>query len=724
MLASKGIRRTCYPTLAARTRADSARAGLALKLIDKILVVKGVTSFQARTKLEALVREWLLRISQLNRYPKRTILAIADFILLGFALWLTMSVRLRELYVPNTRAQLLVLCAAPAIGVATFFGFGLYRLVTRFIGRQGAVIIPLAVALSALLWTLLLLLSGVQTSAANTPGVALIPRSVLVLYPILGVAFVWGARRVAGLLLRSVGIEVPVFVREKLQNVLIYGAGTTGVRLLEALRRAGAYNPVAFIDMNPTLWRQNVAGLKVHRPERLPALVQHHDVRQVLLAMPMANRHERQAALRQLEPLSVTVRTLPAIEDLASGRVTVSDLRPVEAEDLLGRDPVPPNATLLARNIAGKSVLVTGAGGSIGSELVRQILRQGPLRLVLFDAGEGPLYEIEREAHELLHAKRPLVVPASRAEPEIVAVLGSIQNSALVRRTLVSNSVDTVYHAAAYKHVPIVEHNAVAGLHNNTFGTMVLAEAAKTSGVERFVLVSTDKAVRPTSIMGASKRLAEMVLQARAANGNGKRTVFTMVRFGNVLDSSGSVVRKFRRQIASGGPVTVTHREATRYFMSIGEAAALVIQAGAMATGGDVFVLDMHEPVKIDDLAKSMIRLMGLEVRDEQHLDGDIAIDYFGLRDGEKLHEELLLGENITPTEHPRILKAHEPFIPTGELSRVMDALRAAMDANDLQAIHAALMRAVEGYHPELRQTPQKQPTSDGAPAAADRTDA
>jgi FlaA1/EpsC-like NDP-sugar epimerase len=284
-----------------------------------------------------------------------------------------------------------------------------------------------------------------------------------------------------------------------------------------------------------------------------------------------------------------------------------------------------------------------------------------------------------------------------------VAVLGSIQNRALVRRTIESNAVETIYHAAAYKHVPIVEHNAVAGLSNNTFGTAALADAAQASGVERFVLVSTDKAVRPTSIMGASKRLAEMVLQARSVAGNGKRTVFTMVRFGNVLDSSGSVVRMFRRQIEAGGPVTVTHPDAIRYFMSIPEAAALVIQAGAMATGGDVFVLDMDEPVKIDDLAKSMIRLMGLEVRDEQHPDGDIAIEYIGMRHGEKLHEELLLGENITPTEHAHILRSHEPCVPAAELARVMDDLRAAMDANDLTAIHAALMQAVEGYCPEVR---------------------
>jgi FlaA1/EpsC-like NDP-sugar epimerase len=681
-----------------------------------------VTGFQARATLEALVRKALLRVIRLSRYPKRTILATADFILLGFALWLAMSLRLGEPYVPPSWELLLIFAAAPAIGVATFFQLGLYRLVTRFIGSQGAVRIPVAVGLAALVWALLVLLSGVQLSGANTPTVQLVPRTVVMLYPILGAAFAWGARQLAGWMLRSVGIEFRQHVRGQLTTVLIFGADRTGVQLLEALRRAGTYDPVGFIDNTPTLWGQYVADLKVYRPERLHALVQHRDVREVLLALPKASRRERQAALRQLEPLAVNVRTLPAIEDLAAGRVTVSDLRPVEAEDLLGRDPVPPNATLMARNIANKSVMVTGAGGSIGSELVRQILRQRPRRLVLFDAGEGQLYEIEREAHELLQSKRLAMTPECSAPSEIVAVLGSIQNSALVRRTLEGNGVETIYHAAAYKHVPIVEHNAVAGLRNNTFGIVVLAEAAETSGVERFVLVSTDKAVRPTSIMGASKRLAEMALQARAANGKARRTVFTMVRFGNVLDSSGSVVRMFRRQIAAGGPVTVTDPEAFRYFMSIPEAAALVIQAGAMATGGDVFVLDMHEPVKIDDLAKSMIRLMGLEVRDAKHPDGDIAIEYIGLRHGEKLHEELMLGENITPTEHPGILKSHEPCMPAGELVKVMDALRAAMDANNVPAIHAALMRAVEGYHPELRHLPGSPPVNGSAPAKPDHT--
>jgi FlaA1/EpsC-like NDP-sugar epimerase len=652
--------------------------------------------------MDSLLRQLLM----LGRYEKRTILATTDFLTLGLALWLAMSVRLGEPYVPPSWELFFILCAAPAIGVATFFQLGLYRLVTRYISGQGAVLVPVAVCLSALVWVLLLVLSGVQSTtvkSADAQNVLVVPRSVVMLYPILGSAFVWGTRQIAGLMLKGIGIELPVRNPEKLKKVLIYGAGTTGVQLLEELRRSGTYDPIGFIDMSPTLWGQYIAGLKVYRPERLPAIVQRKEIREVLLAMPRARRMERRAALSELENLTVSVRTLPAIEDLAAGRVTVSDLRPVEADDLLGRDPVPPNADLLARNIAGRSVMVTGAGGSIGSELVRQVLRQGPRRLILLDASEGALYEAEREAQDFIQtAKRTSAAPAVAA-PVLVAVLGSIQNSALVRRTIDSNRVETIYHAAAYKHVPMVEHNAVAGLYNNAFGTAVLADAAEAHGVERFVLISTDKAVRPTSIMGASKRLAEMVLQARSLNGHGRRTVFTMVRFGNVLDSSGSVVRMFRRQIETGGPVTVTDREAIRYFMSIPEAATLVIQAGAMATGGDVFVLDMGEPVKIDDLARSMIRLMGLEVRGEQHPDGDIAIKYIGLRDGEKLHEELLLGDNVTPTEHPRILKSHEPCMPQGELGKVMDALRSAMDANDLQAIHSALKRAVEGYRPEQR---------------------
>jgi FlaA1/EpsC-like NDP-sugar epimerase len=659
-----------------------------------------VSRFQDRAALEATARKISLGLVSLGRYPKRAILAISDLFGLGLALWLAMSLRLGELYVPPSWGLFLILCTAPVIGLATLIQFGLYRVVTRYMGGRGGLLILVAVVVSAVLWAFVVLLSGVQAGEVGFSGVQVVPRSVFILYPILGTAFVWGTRRAAGRLLQSGGIELPMRVREKAKSVLIYGANAAGVQLLEALRRTSTYIPVGFVDPSPTLWGQRVADLKVYRPERMAGIVERHDVREVLLAMPKAQRHERQAALKRLETLTVGVRTLPAMEDLAEGRVTVSDLRPVEAEDLLGRDPVPPNAALLTRNIEGKCVLVTGAGGSIGSELVRQILRQGPRRLVLLDASEEHLYEIEAEVQELLRTRRTATAAGTAAD--IVSVLGSILDAALVRQTIAKHGVETIYHAAAYKHVPIVEHNAVAGLRNNIFGTAILAEAAEGGGVERFVLISTDKAVRPTSIMGASKRLAELVLQARAANGSGA-TVFTMVRFGNVLDSSGSVVRRFRGQIEAGGPVTVTHRDVIRYFMSIPEAAALVIQAGAMATGGEVFVLDMGEPVKIDDLARSMIRLMGLEVRDPEHVDGDVAIEYIGLRHGEKLHEELLLGENVKRTEHPRILKSEEPHLPATELAEQLDALRAGMEVDDVQAIHAVLTRTVEGYRPELR---------------------
>lgn len=635
---------------------------------------------------------------RLSRYTKRFILVVVDLAVLNAALWLAFSLRLGEPFAPATPELFLICLAAPLISVATFFQLGLYRLVTRYISGRVEMLMPAAVGLSSLLWALIVLLSGV-------PGV---PRSVVLLYPIFATLAVWGSRRLAGWLLAQAQVELPAWSAGGIRPVLIYGAGKTGVQLVDALRTADNYVVVGFVDPNPTIWGQYIAGLKVYRPERMAGVIARHEVEEVLLAFPSTRARERQAAVRQLESLKVSVRTLPAMEDLASGRVTVSDLRPVDAEDLLGREPVSPNLELLARNIKGKSVLVTGAGGSIGSELVRQILRQGPRRLVLLDAAEPPLYEIEQEVVEQL-ARLRKEAQGPIEEPAVTAVLGSVGNARLVSDVLHKYEIDTIYHAAAYKHVPIVEHNAVAGLENNTFGTATVAEAAERAGVERFVLISTDKAVRPTSIMGASKRLAEMVLQARAAEGKG-RTVFTMVRFGNVLDSSGSVVRRFRQQIQAGGPVTVTHPEIIRYFMSIPEAAALVIQAGAMATGGDVFVLDMGEPVKIDDLARSMIRLMGQEVRDAQHPEGNIAITYTGLRPGEKLYEELLIGENARPTDHPRILKSHEPFLAAAELARELRELRAAMDAGDAEAIHGMLVRTAEGYRPE-----RSEPLADAA---------
>ena len=640
----------------------------------------------SKLEVKAWVHSQTLWLVGLNRYPKRAILAVNDFILLNLALWLAMSLRLGEFYVPPSWKMFLILGAAPLIGIVTFFQLRVYRMVTRFIGMRGAMLTAGAVGLSALYWGLLVYFAGFYN----------IPRSVVVLYPMIATAFIWISRQTAAMLLKGAGIAIPSHAPDQERSVLIYGAGTTGVQLVEALEATGRYRAIGFIDPSRTLAGQFVAGLKVFPPERIAGLIQRFGVEEVLLAMPKARRHDRQTALRHLEQLKIRVRTLPAMEDLAAGRVTVSDLRPVEADDLLGRDAVPPNAALLAGNIAGKSVMVTGAGGSIGAELVRHIIRSGPKRLVLLERSESQLYEIDMEVETLLRAA------VATGRPQMVAVLGSIQDAALVRGTIEQNRVETIYHAAAFKHVPLVEHNPVVGLRNNTFGTATLADAAAAYGVERFVLISTDKAVRPTSIMGASKRLAEMMLQARAAEGKG-RTVFTIVRFGNVLDSSGSVVQRFRRQIGAGGPVTVTHPDMIRYFMSIPEAAELVIQAGAMATGGDVFVLDMGEPVKIDDLARSMIRLMGLEVRDEAHPNGDIDIQYIGARQGEKLYEELLIGENVVPTEHPRILRSQEPFLQKNDLDVVLAEVGAAMQVGTTEAIQAALARAVDNYRPGLR---------------------
>jgi FlaA1/EpsC-like NDP-sugar epimerase len=636
---------------------------------------------------------WRERLIAMPRYPKRVLLMTSDLTILCFSLWAGFALRLSEIYTPPTWQFALLLAAAPAIGVATFHYMGLYRLVTRYIGSQGATRILLAVGVAVMLWSLVVVMSGVK---------GILPRSAIIIYALLSATLIWASRQVAGFILRGVPYATPARFDVRRRNVLIYGAGTTGVQLVQALRQSRDYHPVGFVDENRTLWGQMVTGLKVYRPLKIGKIVERERVDEIILAIPETSRRRRRTILKRLEVYGAKVKTLPAIADIATGRVEVSDVREITGDDLLGRDAVPPDPVLLERNIRGTSVLVTGAGGSIGSELTRQILKHGPRRLVLFDVSEAALYQIEEELKKttLEGAPRP-----ARPPSPIVAVLGSVLDEALVRATLKLNEVETVFHAAAYKHVPMVELNPIVGLKNNTLGTRIVAEAARDHGVERFVLVSTDKAVRPTNIMGASKRLAELVLQSLAAEPQ-TRTVFTMVRFGNVLDSSGSVVKLFRRQIQEGGPVTVTHPDVERYFMSIPEAAELVIQAGAMGTGGEVFVLDMGEPVKIDDLARSMIRLMGLEVKDETSPKGDIAIRYTGLRHGEKLAEELLIGENTTSTLHSRIKRCWEPAMSAAELERELVSLQSAMALGDIEAIHAVLRRTVEGYTPETRHLP------------------
>ena len=626
--------------------------------------------------------EWRSRLLKLPRLNKRIILVALDFLLLTLALWISISIRYNAAYVPGNWYTALVLFSGPLLTIMTFAVWGLYRFVTRYLGYRGHTRIIGCIWLSVLIWSLVVFMSG-QLG---------IPRSVVLGYGVLATLLITGSREVAAMILESAGIrlsELPANIERT--PVIIFGAGHLGVQLLEALRRSYNRTVVAFIDTEPSLWRQYVAGLKVHHPDKLPMLIARHQVKEILVAMPDERRRERRRILKDLQEQPVEVKVLPAVEDIASGRVSVTDLRPVEVNDLLGRDSVPPNAELLARKSRGKSILITGAGGSIGSELVRQLLKQAPRRIVLLDISEAALYQIEDEITDLINTMRP-----EFPRPELVGVLGSVLDAAQLREAIVGHGVQVIYHAAAYKHVPIVEQNAVCGLRNNTFGTATLAECAQAAGVELVVLISTDKAVRPTNVMGASKRLAELVLQAAAANGG--PTLFTMVRFGNVLDSSGSVVKKFRRQILAGGPVTVTHPEIIRYFMSIPEAAELVIQAGAMAEGGDVFVLDMGEPVRIDDLARLMVRLSGFDVRTADNPEGEIAIAYTGLRSGEKLYEELLIGANTKATEHPRIWRSDEPFLPSEELERELEILKSAMEMRDLETMQAVLTRNVEGY--------------------------
>lgn len=474
------------------------------------------------------------------------------------------------------------------------------------------------------------------------------------------------------------------------QAVLIYGAGYAGVELATALERDPLLKCIGFIDDDVSLDGSLLAGKKVHSSSELETIVTKHQVTHVLLALPSASLHERKRILDKLSMLAVHVKTVPAYQELVSGEADLDQLREVEIEDLLGRDSVPPDTELLSRSVNGRVVMITGAGGSIGSELARKVLDLAPTKIILFDQSEFNLYAIEKE---LLQYKqdRNVVVP-------VVAILGSVLDQNRVRQVMTRFEVSTVYHAAAYKHVPLVEHNVIEGIRNNIFGTKTIADAAVECGVDRCILISTDKAVRPTNVMGASKRFAELILQDAAVRQTS--TVFSMVRFGNVLGSSGSVVPLFRQQIENGGPVTVTHKDVIRYFMTIPEAASLVIQAGSMAKGGEVFLLDMGEPVSIDTLARRMINLMGHEVASAEQLEG-IEIEYTGLRPGEKLYEELLISDSSNTTEHPAIAQANEAMLDPSELSALLSDLESACHRYDGDTINQLLCLAVQEYQPE-----------------------
>jgi FlaA1/EpsC-like NDP-sugar epimerase len=571
--------------------------------------------------------------------------------------------------------------ASIAIAVPLFVAFGLYRAIFRYAGIDALYAIFKSLAIYAFVFVSIFTLVGVTG----------VPRTVGIIQPTLLAVFVLMSRVIARYWLGGLYRRMS---KADARRLLIYGAGSAGRQLASALANSAELRPVGYLDDDDRLHGQTLNGLKIYNPSRLEELVIKLNVHDVLLAMPSASRTRRNEVLELTRKARVQVRTLPGLADLAQGNVQVSDLKELDIEDLLGREPVVPNPLLLGKNIASKVVLVTGAGGSIGSELCRQIIKAKPTALLLVELSEFALYAIHQELEKKLQQ--------TQVACELVPLLGNVQDGKRMADILSSWQPATVYHAAAYKHVPLVEQNPGQGIQNNVFGTMTLAKLAVQHGVADFVLISTDKAVRPTNIMGASKRLAEMVLQALAqstSQSNGK-TRFSMVRFGNVLGSSGSVVPLFRRLIKEGGPITVTHPEVTRYFMTIPEAAELVIQAGAMAEGGDVFVLDMGESVKIVDLAHRMIELSGLSLKDEANPDGDIAIDVTGLRPGEKLYEELLIGDDPRSTAHPRIMKAHEAFLKFDELTPLLDQLAQAVEANDVSGVRANLQTAVLGYQP------------------------
>ena len=615
-------------------------------------------------------REIVQKVVELPRNVKQACLLLLDMVYVTAAMWAAVALRYGP--VNYHLGPVEYACGLVTIGVSAvvFLRLGLYRAVIRFMGQQAIWAIIKAAGYSTLIL-------GATVFFAR----AEVPRSTPFIYWVLLLVGIGGTRLVVRAYYHA------KFTAQS-ENVIIYGAGQSGRQLLHALHHAEQYHPVIFVDDDRYLQRSIINGLQVARPEDIEQLIVQHDITQVLLAIPSASPERRKEIINSLVGLPVYVRTVPTINELLAGEASVNQIRDIDLDELLGREPVPPHPELIERCITDKVVMVTGAGGSIGAELCRQIIRSQPQELILLDNSEYALYSIERELRESMYRLGLNV--------ELVALLGSVQDQNRLENIYRTFEVRTVYHAAAYKHVPLVEYNIAEGVANNVFGTWYAAEAARKAGVETFVLVSTDKAVRPTNIMGASKRLAEMILQGLAQQNTSTR--FCMVRFGNVLGSSGSVVPLFRQQIKEGGPVTVTHPDVSRYFMSIPEAAQLVLQAGAMGTGGDVFVLDMGEPVRIVDLAKRMIRLSGYEMSHDTHVGEHIEIEFVGLRPGEKLHEELLLGTKVAGTGHPMIMRAEEECLPYSQIQRLLVKLRRYCDSLDCAGISSVLSSAVSGF--------------------------
>lgn len=613
----------------------------------------------------------LTYLLSLPRPLKRLITLAIDTVLLLFAFWFAFWVRIDSMTPLTSWPHWGLIFSIVGITLVFFIKLGLYRAVIRYITAKILVAVSIGMAASAVI----LIIAAFYTNIY-------LPRTIPFIYFSFGLLMIAGSRLALRMIINQ-GLKLGT-------KIIIYGAGASGRQLLPALSQAAEYFPVAFVDDNPRLQGSVMHGVTVYPPEKLAWLVEKYEVKKILLAMPSASRSRKNAVIQMLEGLPCEVLSIPGMVDLVEGKARIDSLQKVSITDLLGRDPVDPVPELIARNITAKVVMVTGAGGSIGSELCRQILQNSPKVLVLYEMSEFSLYAIERELS--------IYLSTHSLDVGLYPVLGNVQDQEHVERVLKSFHVETIYHAAAYKHVPLVEYNVADGVRNNVFGTLSCAKAAINCQVDNFVLISTDKAVRPTNTMGATKRMAELVLQALSAQGSS--TCFSMVRFGNVLGSSGSVVPLFEKQIDTGGPITLTHPDIIRYFMTIPEAAQLVIQAGAMGNGGDVFVLDMGDPVKIIDLAHRMVTLSGLTVRDERNPDGDIEIKTTGLRPGEKLFEELLIGENVSVTQHPRILTANEVMLPWEELNDYIEELNVACSHFDQKRIRELLLKAPTGFKP------------------------
>lgn len=610
------------------------------------------------------------------RSVKRIILIMVDSLALIFSLWSAFALRISEWWPASYLYDAWVMfIVTPIVGVLIFTKLGMYRAVLRYMNIK----LLQSVAIGVFLLVLVLyLLSSVF-------DIWRMPRSVPIIFGLAAWLYLGGSR----LILRSYYHWLSGKISNK-HLALIYGAGSAGAQLAIYLQAGGEVKPIAFIDDERKLQKNIVCGLRVYTPDSLDRLVSSHNIDSVMLAMLNITNVQRRSILARLSKLSVKILTMPSMSELISGKA-IGDLRAIEIEDLLGREPVAPDHSLIELSIKGKSVCITGAGGSIGSELARQAVSYGASKVVLYEQSELALYEVESELS--------LFIRNMDLDCQLVPILGSVLDEKRITLAIAKYCVQTVYHAAAYKHVPLVEHNVLQGLQNNSLGTKILASVAQKLNIERFILISTDKAVRPTNIMGATKRLAEIVVQSLAEE-NSSSTIFSMVRFGNVLGSSGSVIPLFKKQIEQGGPITVTHPDINRFFMTISEAASLVVQAGSMARGGEVFVLDMGEPMKIVDLAKQMILLSGRTVKDASNPSGDIEVVYSGMRPGEKLYEELLIGNNTTDTKHPKILTANEELASRSELEQALKRIRSAIDSNDSQIARQLLIDIVNDFTP------------------------